>query len=118
MNSALPIAAVAAAIYLLSSCGDSASEKVVEPRKPDVIDDAYKVCTAMEATGLTTKCTVGGWHQTIDATIDTTGAEARKICAGVVSLLMDKTPRFKGEWKLRILSPYSGESPIAVCTLG
>lgn len=114
----LQIATLAAALLCHCGCTDKSPDVVSEKRTPDVVDDAYKVCAAMEATGLTTKCAVHGWDRTIDATIDTTGSEARKLCAGVVKLLVDKTPRFKGDWKLRILSPYSGENAIAVCTLG
>lgn len=93
------------------SVGSSAS------RPPDVIDDSYRLCAAMEKTGLTTQCTVEGWGKTVDVTIDTTGAEARKICAGVADLMAAETSRFAGQWKLRIFSPYSGERPIATCAL-
>lgn len=98
-------------------CSDSESDKAAAPRKPGVIDDAYMVCAAMEATRLTTQCSVRGWSRTIDITIDTNGAEARKICAGVVKLMAEKTRNFAGEWKLQMFSPYSGERPIAVCVL-
>jgi len=83
----------------------------------DVIDDAYRVCSAMERTGLTTECKVNGWGSTVDVRIDTNGSEARKICSGVVDAMAQKTRSFAGKWKLRIFSPYSGEHPIAVCTL-
>jgi hypothetical protein len=83
----------------------------------DVIDDAYRLCKAMEATGLTTECEVKGWGSTVDVTIDTNGSEGRKICAGVVDMMAKQTRTFAGKWKLRIFSPYSGQRPIAVCTL-
>lgn len=50
-------------------------------------------------------------------TLDTNGAEGRKICAGVVSEMATVTDNFAGKWKLKIFSPYSGSRPIAVCTL-
>ena len=69
----------------------------------------------MEATRLATQCWVRGWGRTIDVAIDTNGAEARKICAGIVKLMAEKTRNFAGEWKLQIFSPYSGGKPIAIC---
>jgi hypothetical protein len=83
-----------------------------------VTDDAYKICAAFDATGLAAGCEVKGGRHTIDAVIDTTGAEARKICAGMVDMVAKQTSSFRGsDWKLRIFSPYSGERPIAVCVL-
>lgn len=99
-------------------CGDSGSNKSGTSRKPDVIDDAYRLCAAMEATKLTTQCSVSGWNRTIDVTIDTRGSEARKICEGTARLMAEKTTNFNGEWKLQIFSPYSGQRPIATCGLG
>jgi hypothetical protein len=83
----------------------------------DVIDDAYRLCKAMDDTGLTTQCEVKGWGSTVDVRIDTNGAEARKICTGVVDMMAKQTRTFAGKWKLQIFSPYSGDRPIAVCTL-
>lgn len=83
----------------------------------DVVDDAYRLCGAMEATGLTTECEVRGFGSTVDVTVDTNGSEARQICAGVTDMMAKKTQTFAGKWKLRIFSPYSGKKPIAVCTL-
>jgi len=83
----------------------------------DVIDDAYRLCKSMEGTGLTTQCEVKGWGSTVDVRIDTNGAEARKICAGVADMMAKQTRTFAGKWKLQIFSPYSGDRPIAVCTL-
>lgn len=83
----------------------------------DVIDDAYRLCSAIEGTNLATECKVSGWGSTVDTTIDTTSAEARKICAGIADMMAQKTHTFAGKWKLRIFSPYSGEHPIASCIL-
>lgn len=100
---------------ILAGCGSGDSEKTAQ--KNTAVDDAYKVCTAMEGTGLTTQCSVHGWDRTIDITIDTNGSEARKICQGAVEAMSKKTRSFAGNWKLQIFSPYSGDRPIAVCTL-
>jgi hypothetical protein len=83
----------------------------------DVIDDAFALCTTFERTGLTTDCQVKGGSASIEVTIDTNGQEARKICAGVVREVATVTRRFNGQWKLKILSPYSNGRAIAVCTL-
>ncbi len=88
-----------------------------EVASADVVSDAYGLCRTFEATGLSTECEVSGWNSTVDVTIDTSGGEARKICAGVVEMMAEKTRSFAGKWKLRIFSPYSGDRPIAVCTL-
>lgn len=85
------------------------------PAAADDTDDAFRLCRAMEATNLTTQCEVNG--RSVDVTIDTNGAEARKICAGVAQQMAQKTRSFAGRWKLRVFSPYSGTKPIAVCTL-
>jgi hypothetical protein len=83
----------------------------------DPVGDAYRLCKAMEGTGVTTKCKVSGFHSRVDVTIDTNGAEARKICAGVVEQMTRVGANFQGKWQLRILSPYSGDKAIAVCGL-
>ena len=76
------------------------------------------MCAVLEHTGLTTGCDVNGWHRTIDVRIDTTGSEGRKICAGMAKMTAQQTGVFQiGQWKLRILSPFSGDQPIAVCAL-
>jgi hypothetical protein len=72
----------------------------------------------MEQTGLTTGCEVRGWKQFVDVRIDMGSSEARKTCAGVAEMMSRMTNGFKGQsWKLRILSPYSGDQAIAVCRL-
>lgn len=83
----------------------------------DAVDDAMRICKVMEATGDSTGCEVKGYGSTVDVTMDTNGAEAKKICLGVADFMAEQTRSFGGEWKLRIFSPYSGEKPIAICTL-
>jgi hypothetical protein len=106
-------------IFLFRSC---ASDEPAET-KPNVVDDASRLCTSLRNTGLVTECSVSGWGSTVDVTIDTTGSEARKMCSGIVDSLASHTSRFRdaarqgNEWKLQIFSPYSGERPIAVCEI-
>lgn len=88
-----------------------------ESAHADPVGDAYRLCKAIEGTGMTTDCQVSGYHSRVDVTIDTTGAEARKICAGVAEQMAKAGANFQGKWKLRVLSPYSGDKAIAVCQL-
>jgi hypothetical protein len=83
----------------------------------DVIDDAYMLCKVFENTGMSTECNVRGGSSSVEVTLDTNGVEGRKICASVVAEMATVTGNFAGKWKLKIFSPYSGNRPIAVCTL-
>ncbi len=83
----------------------------------DAVDDAFRLCSALEETGLTTECEVKGWGSTVDVRIDTTSSEERKMCAGVVDMMAQQTRSFGSKWEFRIFSPYSGDHPIAKCTL-
>jgi hypothetical protein len=85
--------------------------------RADPVGDAYRLCKAVEGTGLATECEVSGYHSRVDVTIDTNGAEARKICVGVSEQMARAGANFQGKWQLRILSPYSGNKAIAVCPL-
>jgi hypothetical protein len=83
----------------------------------DVFDNAVKVCRAIEHTGMSTECTTSGYHQAVDVRFNTNAAEAQKICPGIVDVIAQGGLSFASKWKLRIFSPYSGDHPIAVCTL-
>lgn len=106
----LPILGVCSFCALLLASGS------LRAQERTAVDDAYAVCTAMESTGLITTCKVSGWGETVDVRIDTTGAEARKMCPAIVGLVGKQTRTLAGRWKLRIFSPYSGDQPIAICT--
>jgi hypothetical protein len=93
-----------------SACGPSSSE-----RKPDAVDDAYRVCTAMMNTNLVSKCDVNGWNSSVDVRIDTSGEEAIKICTSSVEQVSQYTERLTGKWKLRVYSPFSGDNVLAEC---
>ena len=85
--------------------------------RADVFDDAVRLCTAIEKTGMSTECTTSGYRQAVDVRFNTNAAEAQKICTGLVEVAAKQKLSFAGKWKLRIFSPYSGDHPIAVCTL-
>jgi hypothetical protein len=89
---------------------------LVRPAWADVIDDAFRLCAAAKQTGMTSQCEVKGGSRAIEMTIDTTSAEARKMCVGIVGMMAKQTRSFASKWELRIFSPY-GPRPIASCTL-
>jgi hypothetical protein len=80
-------------------------------------ESAIALCGSIKrTTDFVTECEVG--VRTLDLTIDTDGAEARKICPAFADMVAKETQSFAGgKWQLRIFSPYSGERPIAVCTM-
>jgi hypothetical protein len=84
------------------------------PRAPDEFDDAVKVCTAFQNTGMTTECELGA-GRLIDVRMNTTPSEAQKICVKTVEVVSPYTKKLVPQWQLRIFSPYSGDHPIAVC---
>jgi hypothetical protein len=103
----------AVAVYVMAACGLVVPDAVWA----DAFDDAVRLCAAIEKTGLVTECDVRGAGPSLDVRMNTTSAEARKICDGMAESIAQQNLRFGGKWKLRIFSPYSGEHPIAVCTL-
>jgi hypothetical protein len=87
------------------------------PAPADAVADAFRLCAIMNHTKLLSEpCKVSGWNSSVDVSIDTTAAEARKICAGLHRFYEGKL-RFDGKWTLRIFSPYSGDRTIATCAL-
>jgi hypothetical protein len=103
----------AIAVSVMAGCGLVFLDAV----RAGVFDDAVRLCTAIEKTGMSTECTTSGYRQAVDVRFNTNAAEAHKICTGLVEVAAQQRLSFAGKWKLRIFSPYSGEHPIAVCTL-
>ena len=83
--------------------------------KAEAIDDAFRLCIALENTGLIIECEVNGWGSTVDVRIDTLRSEAKKMCSYIVDMVADYARSIDEEWILRIFSPYSGDYPIARC---
>jgi hypothetical protein len=91
---------------------------VAESSPPDDVDRAYQVCAAANATGLLSqKCSVFGYGSSVDIHMVTTASEARKICAGIASVVSAEGIRFVNPWRLKIYSPYSNDNTIAQCRL-
>ena len=108
-------------LYLVQFLIVASTTLSVQVASADAVGDAYGVCIVLEGTGITTGCEVKSatlsTPPSVDVTIDTNGSEARKMCVGVADMMAKQTRSFAGKWKLRIFSPYSGQRPIAVCTL-
>lgn len=82
------------------------------------VDHAFQLCTMIDGTGLTSKpCDVSGWGSSVNATIDMSASEARKLCSQLSSYVREQGMNFSDGWTLKIFSPYSGESTIAYCAL-
>lgn len=73
------------------------------------VTKGFALCRTASSSNLVTKCDVG--VQKISMIIDMDGDEARKFCSEAYKL--EEIP----DWKLEIMSPYSGTSPVAVCDL-
>jgi hypothetical protein len=81
------------------------------------VSNAFALCKVIDGTGMTSKpCEVGGWTSTVNATVDMSSGEARKVCAQISGLMREKGLQFEGGWTLQIASPYSNGS-IAFCAL-
>lgn len=82
------------------------------------VASAYKLCQAFDATGLTSeKCEVSGFGSSVNVRMDMDASEARKTCAGVAQLASAKGWLFDSGWTIKIFSPYSGDHPIATCSV-
>ena|SRR5688500_7034012 len=110
--------------YGISSIGsygkdeESTSYASASSTKPDAVDAAFGLCEIMSITGLVSQCEVQGWGSTVDVRIDTTGVEAIKMCSDTSDVVARSTSGFSGKgWTLQIFSPYSGDRPLARCSL-
>lgn len=82
------------------------------------VNHAYKLCEVFDNTGMLSEpCSVSGWNSSVDVKMDTSGSEARKICNGVAKVMRTQGVRFDKRWKIRIYSPFSGDSTLAQCNL-
>lgn len=108
------------AVWLLVRCtapsSDADAPSSPATTGPDPVGAGFQLCAVAKSTGMTTGCDVEGWGKRVDMRIDTTGGEARKMCAGIAAQVAGGD--FAGQgWTLRILTPYSGDQPVAVCDL-
>lgn len=102
-----------------NAASPSTSDSSSAPSKPDAFDYAYTLCKMVKSSGYVTQCKVNitSDGNSVDATIDTNGPEAQKMCSGVVEMMAKQTHAFAGKWQFRIFSPYGQQGPIASCAL-
>jgi hypothetical protein len=82
------------------------------------VSNAFGLCRVFDGTDLLSEpCSVSGWNSSVDVKMDTSGGEARKICSDVADMMRAQGIRFDAGWKIRIYSPFSGDSTIAQCNL-
>jgi hypothetical protein len=89
------------------------------PASADAVDDAFDLCNFTKSTEAI-ECKVSGGDSQVDVRLDVSGAEARRYCTAVSSIMIQRGHSFKGAngvWQLRIFSPYSGDHAIAICDL-
>ena len=79
-------------------------------------DSAERLCRIFGSMAVVTTCDVT-LDRTVDVTIDTNSEGARALCDSVSASLPNKGILVDPAWKLRVLSPYSGDKPIAICGL-
>lgn len=87
-----------------------------QPAHGDVVDDAYRLCSAFQQTGMVSDCQVRGGKQAVDVTMPMRATEAIKACPQMARLAAQAGAHFEGEWQLRIFSPQSVR-PMATCRL-
>lgn len=85
----------------------------------DAIGNAYGICDRMEKLSFVTECKVEVHSEanSINLTIDMSAREAQKTCVGIAPKLSAYFRTASRWWLLRIYSPYSGNHPIARCSL-
>ena len=88
------------------------------PDKPklDSVDYAYTICRIVDSTGQSSEpCEVSSPYINIHAAVG--AGEAQSICAALVDAARKNGAKFESFWRIRVISPYSGGSPLATCSL-
>lgn len=110
-------------LILPASCSSSSSSSSASAPKADdgsskSVASAYRVCQAIDKTGMASEpCVVRGWESIVEVHLDMDGANARSTCAGMVSMVHQQSLYFDPGWTIQIFSPYTGDHPIATCSL-
>lgn len=91
----------------------------VASARADPIGMAYRFCARVEKAAFVTECKVEvhADANSINLTIDMSALEAQKTCIGLAPKLTRYFSSSRRPWILRIYSPYSGNRPIARCSL-
>jgi hypothetical protein len=83
----------------------------------EALQNAYFVCDVFEKTGISSECQVEHVVRRVDVSVETSEAEAEKLCAVMINTLVEKKRYFGAGWKLRVLSPERAQTPLAECAL-
>lgn len=87
------------------------------PAPADELTNAYFLCDVFAKTRVSTECRASNAASTVDVVINTTPAEAEKVCAVIVANMAEKQRAFGGAWQLRIFAPDHAAEPLAACRL-
>ena len=83
----------------------------------DGLENAYVLCDIFEKTRISTECKASNVSSTVDVIINTTPAEAAKVCSVIVNNMVQTRRSFGGQWQLRIFAPDRADQPLAACKL-
>ena len=84
----------------------------------DDVEWAKRMCSVVDGMGAQTKCAVTASEHAVDVTIDTTDVDAERFCTAYSEMLDAVASMLTADWKMRIYSKESPETPAAVCDLG
>lgn len=83
----------------------------------DELTNAYFLCDLFARTRVSAECRASNAASTVDVVINTTPAEAAKVCDVIVANMVEKQRAFGGAWQLRIFAPDHADEPLAACRL-
>lgn len=84
----------------------------------DDVENAKRMCSVVDGMGAQTECAVTESENAVDVTIDTTAVDAAQFCAAYSEMLGALASMMSGDWKLRIFSNDTADTPAAICDLG
>ena len=83
------------------------------------LDNAYKLCAVVDATRiLAAKCAVSSFATTVGMLLKARPEEASEFCAMAADMAGKNGLTFDPTWRIQIISPISGNKPVATCALG
>lgn len=83
----------------------------------DGLKNAYFLCDIFAKTGVSTECKASNVTSTVDVIINTSEAEAARVCSVIANSMAQKGRSFGGKWQLRVFAPDRADQPLAACAL-
>jgi len=83
----------------------------------DEVDDAQRVCTVIESMGAAVECQINGSERAVEVTSSENVADATQFCNSFSGMTAVLSQTLSSDWKMRIFTPQSGDTPAAVCDL-